>query len=77
MPRLDIERQLAEEPKRFVFAINEIQKLGYVITKKDSHKLQFQYKGLTVRLWPYSGWHSGKSIKEGRGINKLLNQINK
>jgi len=75
MARLDIERQLSEEPKRIAFAISEIEKRGYVVAKTGAHELQFEYKGQTVRFWPYTGWHSGKTVKAGRGIEKLLKQI--
>jgi len=26
-------------------------------------------------VWPYTGWFSGKGVKDGRGIKKLLKQI--
>jgi len=42
---------------------------------QDEHKLQFSFKDEIVTLYPYSGWHTGKSITDGRGINKLLTQI--
>lgn len=28
-----------------------------------------------VHFYPYSGWHTGKSINDGRGWNNLYNQI--
>jgi hypothetical protein len=75
MARLDIDRQIELEPKRMAFAKSEIEKRGYSVTQVGRTELHFEYKGQTVRFWPYSGWHSGKTIKEGRGINKLLKQI--
>ena len=30
-----------------------------------------------VKFFPYSGWHTGKSIKDGRGIENLLKQLKK
>lgn len=77
MARLDIERQVEEEPKRIAYAKSELEKLGFKVNQTGTHTLWFEYKGETVLFFPYSGWHSGKSIKAGRGINKLLNQIKK
>jgi hypothetical protein len=73
--RLDQEREAELQPKRIEYAKQEIEKLGYTITHEDKTKLQFQFKGKTVTLFPYSGWHSGASIKDGRGIDNLLKQI--
>lgn len=75
MARLNTERQHELEPRRIQYAKEAIDKLGYVITYEDKTKLQFEFKGETVTLFPYSGWHSGKSIKDGRGIEKLIEQI--
>lgn len=77
MSRLDIDRQKELEPKRIDYAVNEIISLGYDITHADSVKVQFHFKGKTVTLYPYSGWFSGKTVKAGRGIKDLLNQIKK
>lgn len=73
--RLDQDREAELTPKRMAFAKNVIIHLGYEITNEDSTKLQFVFKGETVTIYPYSGWHTGKSIVDGRGIEKLLKQI--
>lgn len=75
MARLDKGRQEQLEPQRINFAVQQLQALGYDITHKDSTKVQFIHKGETVTLFPYSGWHSGKTIKDGRGLNNLLKQL--
>lgn len=75
MARLDIERQAKLEPKRMQFAINCIKHLGHEITFQNERELRFLFKGEEIKLFPYSGWHSGKSIVDGRGIEKLLKQI--
>ena len=41
----------------------------------DGTTLIFEYNGNTIRYFPYSGWHSGKGIKDGRGIKNLLKQL--
>lgn len=76
MPRLDTERQNLLEPKRITFAKQQIEKLGYEITYQDSKEIHFIFEGQKIVFFPYSGWHTGKSIQDGRGINHLLKQIN-
>ena len=75
MARRDIERQVELEPKRIKFTSNLIIDLGYEIIYSDNTKLQFIFKGEKVTLFAYSGWHTGKSIKDGRVLHKLINQL--
>lgn len=75
--RLDQERQQKLEPKRLDLAVKEIEKMGYTITYKNESQINFLFDGHTVYFFPYSGWHSGASIKDGRGLKKLLKQIRK
>ena len=76
MARLNIERQQELEPERMSFAIQEIEKLGYNVTKYSDSRLEFIFKNHIVIFYPYSGWHTGKSIQDGRGLNNLLKQLN-
>lgn len=73
--RLDQQRQKELEPKRMEFAKRSIQDLGYEIVVEKNTSLTFMFKGEFVTVFPYSGWHTGKSIKDGRGLQKLLNQL--
>jgi len=75
MARLDIEKQKELEPKRLEFAKNVITHLGYEIIFENENQLQFIFKNEKVTLFPFSGWHTGKSIKDGRGIENLMKQI--
>ena len=75
MARLDIDRQLTLEPIRMKSAKDFITKLGYEITLETDKELDFEFKGCIIKFFPYSGWHSGGSIKDGRGLKKLLKQI--
>ena len=77
MARLNIERQEQLEPKRIAYAIQRIEQLGYTITLRDNKKLQFIHKGKIVTFWPYSGWATGATIHDGRGLDKLLKQLKK
>lgn len=75
MGRLDIERQNELEPFRVRYAKGKIQELGYEIVSETKTAINFEFKGSIVTFYPYSGWHSGKTIKDGRGINNLLKQL--
>lgn len=75
MGRLDTDRQDRLEPKRTKYAKDAIDKLGHNVVYWDKSRIDFIFKGETVTLYPYSGWHSGKSIIDGRGIKLLLKQI--
>lgn len=77
MARLDHDRQKKLEPQRMNIAVGQIQKLGFEPTIIYSTKLSFEYKGNKITYFPYSGWHTGKGITDGRGLNRLLNQIKK
>jgi hypothetical protein len=73
--RLDKDREIELNPKRMAFAKNVITHLGYEITFESEKELRFIFKGETVYCFPFTGWHTGKSITDGRGIQKLINQI--
>lgn len=73
--RLNKQREEALQPLRMQYAKEEIAKLGYQIEYYNQTFLTFYFKGSLVKMFPYSGWHTGKTIKDGRGIEKLLKQI--
>lgn len=75
--RLDQEREKELQPKRMQVACEAISLRGYPITYLDETRLEFYHNEHLVRFYPYSGWHTGKSIKDGRGLQHLLNQLKK
>lgn len=75
MARLNIERMERLEPERIAHAVRRIEQLGYTITLRDNKKIQFIHKGKTVTFFPYSGWATGKTIQDGRGLDKLIKQL--
>lgn len=75
--RLDEEREAKLQPKRVEYAKEQLKALGIEITFEDKTRIDFMYEGHKVSFWPYSGWHTGKSIVDGRGIHKLLKQLKK
>lgn len=73
--RLNQEREVKLQPTRMSFAINVIEKLGYEILSKNETTLIFRFKDAKITFYPYSGWHTGKTIIDGRGIEHLVKQI--
>jgi len=73
--RLDKERQERLEPQRMADAIESIEAMGYEPYKVNESLIEFYYEGSKVMFYPYSGWHTGKTIKDGRGLRNLLKQI--
>ena len=76
MGRLNIDRQNRLEPERLKHAKKKIEELGYIVEEGDK-VLIFEFRGEKVRFFYYSGWHSGKTIEDGRGLQNLLKQIRK
>ena len=75
MSRLDQKRERKLQPERIKYAVEQIESLGFEILFLNETEVQFLYKNERVNFFAYSGWHTGKSIKDGRGIKNLLNQI--
>lgn len=73
--RLNQEKQEKEAPRRMEYAEDQITTLGYEIDMKTNTSLMFKFKGENVVIYPYSGWFTGKSVTDGRGIANLLKQI--
>lgn len=73
--RLDKDRQKELEPKRMEYAEEKLAELNIVSTRISDSELEFEWKGNRIKLWVYSGWHTGKGIKDGRGLQKLLDQL--
>ena len=76
MTRLNIKRQEELTPVRNEYAIQCFRKLNLDISEDEPNKcIIITYKGYPIIFYPYSGWATGKSINDCRGINKLLKQI--
>lgn len=74
MSRLDTERQKEVEPERMEYCENVLSEMGFSLSVFNN-RIDFIYKDEKVMFYPYSGWHTGKSIKDGRGLQNLLNQL--
>jgi hypothetical protein len=73
--RLNTERQEKLEPKRLESCKKKLEELGFVVKQNGATELHFFYKGSRIHFYPYSGWHTGKTIKDGRGFQNLLKQL--
>lgn len=62
------------EPDRMAYAKKKITDLGFEVTEGEKC-FHFLFKGSVVTFYPYTGWASGKTIVDGRGIKELLKQI--
>lgn len=38
-------------------------------------EIRIQFKGSTIKIFPNKQWHTGKTIKDCRGIDNLLSQL--
>jgi hypothetical protein len=60
---------------RLEFAEMRILELGFDITSVNKTELRFEFNGSMIYFFPFTGWHSGKTIQDGRGLNNLLKQL--
>ena len=72
--RLNQEREKKLQPERMKVATQKLEAMGYIVTSDDT-ALYFEFKGATVKYFAYSGWATGATIKDGRGLNNLINQL--
>lgn len=75
MARLDEKREKDLSPHRIEFATDKLLAIGIEPFSVTDTAVKFIHKGETVTIFPYSGWFSGKTVKDGRGIQNLLNQL--
>lgn len=75
MSRLDLHRQKELEPIRYNFCYLKLMSIGLNVEKFSDKRMDIYYKGSCVRFFPYSGWHTGETIKDGRGFKNLLKQL--
>lgn len=73
--RLNQKREKELEPKRVTYAREKLEALGYKVQVFGGKRIEFEHEGSKVQMWPYSGWHSGSTITDGRGIKNLLKQL--
>lgn len=67
MARLNTERQNKLEPIRMRTAINEIQRLGLTILNCTDKMIEFDYKGHSIKYFPYSDGQLERLLKTVEG----------
>lgn len=73
--RQDQEREARLQPQRIKSCKATLERMGFEVEQAGETQLRFMFNGGMISFWPYSGWHSGKTIKDGRGFHNLLKQI--
>lgn len=69
-------KRAKKQDSRVAHGINVLTEMGFDVGESaDGTTLTFEYRGNTIRYYPYSGWHSGKGIKDGRGFKNLVKQL--
>lgn len=69
-------RRAEGEPSRWEYVLKVLKEKGFQTTQDNDNKcIRFSFRGNVITVWPYTGWFSGKGVKDGRGIKKLLKQI--
>lgn len=61
--------------ERYAYAKKKISELGILVFEVDNKTLNFHFNDHEVYFYPYTGWATGKSIKDGRGLKNLLKQL--
>lgn len=69
------ERQQALQPGRIEYARTQLQEFGYDVEQIAPTTLRIIHRGIPVIIYPYTVWFTGKTVKDGRGINNLLKQL--
>lgn len=73
--RLNQEREKKLEPLRLASCKKKLESLGFEVEQCSSKLLTINLDGNFIHFWPYSGWFTGKGVKDGRGFKNLIKQI--
>ena len=76
MARLENARKSKLQLPRMQYAINELESRGYLVKKVSEAEITFFHNNEQIRYFPYSGWATGNTINDGRGLQLLLSQLN-
>lgn len=69
------ERKELLQPGRIEYARIKLNELGYDVEQTSQASLRIIHRGSPVIIYPYTGWFTGKTVKDGRGIYNLLKQL--
>lgn len=68
---------LALETNRMRYAVEQLKLAGYEPQNSGPGRLTITHNSGPVHFFPYTGWATGRGITDGRGLRKLLRQLNK
>ena len=63
------------QPERMNIALFELAFINVDVVFQNESEIHFMHKGSLIKYFPYTGWATGKTINDGRGLQTLLNQI--
>lgn len=72
------ERRARIEPRRVQYAREQLSSLDLSISFEYNAALRcfiIADGASIIRYYPYTGWFTGKSVKDGRGIHNLIKQL--
>lgn len=74
------ERRKAFEPSRVQYATDLLIEAMYAIGWNANEKAIYIYhnngrKNHIAKLYPYTGWWSGRGLGSGRGVHKLIKKL--
>lgn len=64
-----------QQEKRTEYAIQKLNAVGITDIQRDTTTITFFWKNSPVKFFPFTGWHTGKTIIDGRGLQNLLKQL--
>lgn len=69
--KLDIRNK--QEPERIEYAKKQLLNIGYETEYDAGNKcLIFEYNNNPIKIYPFTGWFTGKGTGNGRGIHNLI-----
>jgi hypothetical protein len=72
---IDKTKKIALEPHRVEYAISKLTELGFEVNHETDTTITIMFNDSMVKLFPYTGWFTGKTVKDGRGIDNLIKQL--
>ena len=62
-------------PERMAHAKKKLGMAGIQFSCPDDLTIMFRHNCETVRFYPFTGWFTGKSVQDGRGLQNLLRPV--
>ena len=69
-----LERRNKIEPTRFEYAVDKLVQAGHRVANGGHGDKSIVINGY-IKLWPYTGWWSGRGVGSGRGIHELIKKL--